>query len=232
MAGTASERARCCATGLDKLTERVIDIMKWLLFAAGISLAGSAAFAQDQDLETTSDLDDGAYPLLLDGTLSGHGDLKEGTATKRGFLRFDTRLSGWEAWKEQVRKNTGISFGGSLGVMWQNFSDTTPHGDRDAVGGKLNFNISRDLINAGTPEALTLAIVIEDRQPVGTDIDAAAGRDTGGVDRSDGDDIRRVRSSGHHPVLHSPEPVRKPPPIHDRQALRAGLHQCLSLLRR
>ena len=159
-----------CATGLYKLTERVIDIMKWLLFAAGISLAGSAAFAQDQDLETTSDLDDGAYPLLLDGTLSGHGDLKEGTATKRGFLRFDTSLSGWEAWKEQVRKNTGISFGGSLGVMWQNYSDTTPLGDRDAVGGKLTFNISRDLINAGTPEALTLAIVIEDRQPVGTEL--------------------------------------------------------------
>ena len=104
---------------MDKLTERVIDIIKWLLFAVGISLAGSAAFAQDQDLETTSDLDDGAYPLLLDGTLSGHGDLKEGTATKHGFLRFDTRLSGWEAWKEQVRKNTGISFGGGLGVVFE-----------------------------------------------------------------------------------------------------------------
>ena len=59
--------------------------MKWLLFAVGISLAASAAFAQDQDLETTSDLDDGAHPIRLDGTLSGHGDLKE--------ARDETRLS-------------------------------------------------------------------------------------------------------------------------------------------
>jgi len=143
--------------------------MKWLLFAAGVSLAGSAAFAQDQDLAMTSDLNEGAYPILLDGTLSGGGDLKEDEATERGFLRFDTALGGWEASKAQFREDTGISFGGSLGLMWQNYSSTTPLGDSDAVGSKLTFNISRDLINSGTPEALTLDIVIEDRRPIGTD---------------------------------------------------------------
>ncbi len=57
--------------------------------AAGLlAVAGQSALAQDTDLETPSDPDEGQYPLLLDGTLSGDGDLKEDEAPHSGWLRF------------------------------------------------------------------------------------------------------------------------------------------------
>jgi len=53
--------------------------------AAGLlAAAGQSALAQGTDLETPSDPDEGQYPLLLDGTLSGDGDLKEDEAPHSG----------------------------------------------------------------------------------------------------------------------------------------------------
>ena len=62
-----------------------------LLFATGL------ANAQAQDVETLSDPDEGQYPLLLDGTLSGAGDLKEDESPHSGLFRFPTLLDPWEA---------------------------------------------------------------------------------------------------------------------------------------
>ena len=137
-----------------------------LLFATGL------ANAQAQDVETLSDPDEGQYPLLLDGTLSGGGDLKEDNSPHSGLFRFPTLLDPWEAFKANVREKTGITFGGSLGVLYQNYSEIpsfNPQAERDSVGQKFTLNFSRDMWKTGTPEALTFDLVIEDRGPIGTD---------------------------------------------------------------
>ena len=107
------------------------------------------------------------YPDRLDGTLSALGDLEDDNAPRVSHLRFPTMLDGWMAEKARFREQTGISFSGSLGLLYQNYSDPLT-GVPDAAGYKLTFNLSKDLLNAGSPDALSLDIAIEARGPVGT----------------------------------------------------------------
>jgi porin len=139
------------------------------LVAAAVT-AGTVA--QAQTYETVSDPDEGQYPLLLDGTLSGQGDLKEDNAPHSGLFRFPTLMEPWERFKADVHERTGITFGGSWGVLYQNYSDLSPFlgGDEhNSVGQKFTLNLSRDILRRGTPEALAFDLVIEDRGPLGTD---------------------------------------------------------------
>jgi porin len=141
----------------------------WLRTLAAASLAVAASQLLAQDLETLSDPDEGRYPLLLDGTLGGAGDLKEDNAPHSGLFRFPTLLEPWEAFKGTVREATGITFGGSWGVLYQNYSDVPPGAERDSVGQKFTLNLSREMFRRGAPEALAFDLVIEDRGPIGTD---------------------------------------------------------------
>ncbi len=131
------------------------------LLAWSLCVAGAAA--QDA-IEAYED----RHAPLLDGTLGGAGDLAEDEAPHSGLFRFDTALEPWDRLKSDVQARTGIRFGGSWGVMWQNFSDEG-RGERDAVGQKFTLNFSRDMWRAGTPEALVLDVVVEDRGPLGTE---------------------------------------------------------------
>jgi len=125
--------------------------------------------AQGQAVDTLSDPDEGQYPLLLDGTLGGGGDLKEDEAPHSGLFRFPTILDPWQGFKDDIRETTGITFGGSWGVLYQSYSDVPPGAQSDAVGQKFTLNLSRDMLRRGTPEALAFDLVIEDRGPLGTD---------------------------------------------------------------
>ena len=109
------------------------------------------------------------YPNLLDTTLSVEGDLVENDAPHSSWLRRDTALGPWFAWKGRVREQTGLSIGGSWGVLWQNYS-VSRIDDHNAVGSKFTLNLSYDLINRGQPNALTFDMAVEDRRPIGTDL--------------------------------------------------------------
>jgi hypothetical protein len=160
-----------------------------LALAAAALAAGTAAHAQTD--ETPSDPDEGPYPLLLDGTLSGAGDLKEDNAPHSGRFRFPTLLEPWDGFKASVQERTGITFGGSWGVLYQTYSDPAAvdlttgaivPGDSDSVGQKFTLNFSRDMLRRGTPEALAFDLVIEDRGPIGTDSPPLqAGFDAGSI---------------------------------------------------
>ncbi len=141
-----------------------------------LALAGAAltlgAAAEAQTYQTPSSLDEGKYPLLLDGTLSGDGDLKEDNAPHSGLLRFPSVMDPWDAFKADVRAKTGISFGGSWGVLYQNYSELSPFlggTEHDSVGQKFTLNLSREMWRAGTPDALSFDLVVEDRGAIGTD---------------------------------------------------------------
>ncbi|WP_243446105.1 carbohydrate porin [Polymorphobacter fuscus] len=108
------------------------------------------------------------YPELLKGTLGVEGDLEEDATPRTSVLNDTPALSPWFAWKARIQEATGISFGGSYGVLWQGFSNSR-FGEENAVGHKFTFNASKALINAGKPNALTFDIAIEDRRPLGTD---------------------------------------------------------------
>jgi carbohydrate-selective porin OprB len=144
---------------------------RWRLTLAAAALATGTA-AQGQTYETPSDPDEGQYPLLLDGTLSADGDLKEDNAPHSGLFRFPSLMDPWDGFKAKVHERTGITFGGSWGVLYQNYSEVpsfNPNAQRDAVGQKFTLNFSRDMLRRGTPEALAFDLVIEDRGPMGTD---------------------------------------------------------------
>jgi carbohydrate-selective porin OprB len=145
--------------------------LRWRVALAAAALA-TATTVQAQTYETPSDPDEGQYPLLLDGTLSGGGDLKADEAPHSGLFRFPTIMDPWDGFKERVRESTGITFGGSWGVLYQNYSDVpsfNPNAQQDAVGQKFTLNFSREMLRRGTPEALAFDLVIEDRGPIGTD---------------------------------------------------------------
>ncbi|MBC7520153.1 MAG: carbohydrate porin [Sandarakinorhabdus sp.] len=109
-----------------------------------------------------------AYPELLMGTLGVEGDLVEDSTPRTSALNAAPALSPWMAWKAGVQQRTGITFGGSYGILWQSFSNSR-FGDKNSVGHKFTFNASKALFNAGKPNALTFDIAIEDRRPLGTD---------------------------------------------------------------
>ncbi|MFO1210704.1 MAG: carbohydrate porin [Amaricoccus sp.] len=149
-----------------------------LVLAGAATLAATAALAQDATPpDGTAD-----YPSLLDGTLSGQGDLEADEALHSGWFRFPTIMDPWDAFKADVAAKTGIVFGGSWGVLYQNYSDVLPGAQQDSVGQKFTLNLSRQMYKAGTPDALTLDVVIEDRGPMGTDLPPLqAGLATGSI---------------------------------------------------
>jgi hypothetical protein len=156
------------------------SFLRSLLVAGAFATAGGGAMAEEP--ETLSALEEGAYPLLLDGTLSGDGDLKEDNSPHSGLFRVPSIMDPWDAFKADVRDKTGITFGGSWGVLYQNYSDVPPGAQRDAVGQKFTLNLSREMLRAGTPEALSFDLVVEDRGPIGTDLPPLqAGLATGSI---------------------------------------------------
>lgn len=143
-------------------------------------LAGGNAFAQQEtptaagepeplDLTLADIADREPYPDLLDTTMSVQGDLAEDTARPAGWMRRPTSMGSWFAWKNRVREDTGLTFGGSLMVLWQNYSSSLID-QHDAVGSKLTLNFSYDLLNRGQANALSLDVAVEDRRPLGTDL--------------------------------------------------------------
>ena len=146
-----------------------------------------------------------------------------------GRFRFDTALDLWMAMKAQFRAATGISFSGSLGCLYQNYSDPL-NGVQDAEGFKLTFNLSKDIINAGTPDAMTPDIAVEQRGPVGTPLPPLQGGIAAGNMVPTAATRGGVRS-GDQPALHPSKPVWKPVPIRHRQGICAELCRCLSVLR-
>ncbi len=127
---------------------------------AALTLTAVPALAQQDPAEE--------HPPLLEGTLGGVGDLAEDNAPHSARLRFESVLGPWEKFKGDIRAKTGITFGGSIGLLYQNFSDPG-FGNRDTAGQKFTLNISKDIINAGQADALAFDLVIEDRGPVGTE---------------------------------------------------------------
>jgi porin len=109
------------------------------------------------------------YIDLLDGTLSGKGDLSEDEAPKVGHVRLPSLLSGWFTAKQQFTDSVGLSFAGSYGALGQNYS-TSPVDQPNAVGGKFTLNLDWALWNRGKPDALNFDIVVEDRRPLGTEL--------------------------------------------------------------
>ena len=95
-----------------------------------------------------------AFPDLLDGTLSAGGDLDEDERPQSGFFRRPTAMDPWFAWKTQFRQDYGLNIGGSMTVLWQNYSSSRI-GEYNAVGGKFTLNLSYDLLNRGNPNALS-----------------------------------------------------------------------------
>lgn len=134
-----------------------------------------ASAAQDPATSPPADAPSGPnsvealYPNLLDTTLSVEGDLAESDAPHSSFLRGETLLGPWFAWKQRLAENTGLSIGGSWGLLYQNYS-VSAIDQRDAVGSKFTFNLSYDLANRGQANALTFDMAVEDRRPFGTDL--------------------------------------------------------------
>ena len=140
------------------------------LVAAGLmaGLLFSSAPASAQSPEPEPVFEDGQYPDLLDGTLSAEGDLEDDEAPRSAHFRFPTSLGPWLAFKEAVQESTGITFGGSYGVLWQNYQDSFL-GEENSVGGKFAMNFSKDLLFRGMPNALTFDMAVEARHAIGTD---------------------------------------------------------------
>lgn len=130
-------------------------------------LDASGAQAQEPEPEPAAYAAE-KYPDRLDGTLSAEGDLEEDNATRVGHLRFPTTLGPWLRFKDAVNEVTGITFGGSYGILWQNYQESLL-GEDNAVGGKFTMNFSKDLLFRGLPNALTFDMAVEARHPLGTD---------------------------------------------------------------
>lgn len=139
---------------------RLVAVVAAIAFAAAGAAAQSPAPAAAPGAE---------YADLLDGTLSGLGDLEDDLDTRTGFFRRPTALDPWFAWKQSIRDRYGLAFGGSWGVLWQNYSESAI-GQNNAVGSKLTLNFSYALWQRGTPDALTFDLVVEDRRAIGTDL--------------------------------------------------------------
>lgn len=110
--------------------------------------------------------EENAHVPLLQGTLSAEGDQEAADAevAARPFPR-DSVLEPWFAWKQGVQERHGLTFGGSYGLLHQNYSDSLID-QRDSTGAKLTLNMAYELFRSGTPEALVLAVAVEDRRPV------------------------------------------------------------------
>src|SRR5690606_24703854 len=113
------------------------------------------------DLTLADDAADELYPDLLDTSMSVQGDMQEDTAQPTGWMRSPTSLESWFSWKNQVRQDTGLTFGGSWMMLWQNYSRSLVD-QHNAVGSKLTLNFSYDLFNRGQANALSFDVAVED----------------------------------------------------------------------
>lgn len=109
------------------------------------------------------------FPHLIDGTLSAGGDLHEESRPTLGYFRRLTAMDPWFDWKKDVLRDYGLKFGGSIMVLWQNYSSSRI-GENNSVGGKFTLNLSYDLLNRGKPDALTFDMAVEQRGPLGTEL--------------------------------------------------------------
>lgn len=143
--------------------------------ACSVALAQETKQASDQvrieeKAETLADIaGDETYLDLLDTSMSVQGDLEPDTAVPTGRFRFDTTMGPWFQWKNEFRERTGITMGGSVMALWQNYSSSLV-GEHNSVGSKLTLNFSAGLWKRGTPEALTFDMAVEDRRPIGTEL--------------------------------------------------------------
>ena len=108
-------------------------------------------------------------PDLLDGTLSGLGDEEDDDSPKSSWLRFPSALQPWLDFKQQVLlQQYGFLIGGSGGFLGQDYSNSLTN-DHNSVGQKFTLNVGQQLLWRGTPQALWIEMVVEDRGPVGTE---------------------------------------------------------------
>ena len=107
------------------------------------------------------------YIDLLDGTLSGQGDLEEDQAPKVGHVRMPSLLTRWFRAKQQFEDSSGLSVAGSYGALGQNYT-SSPVDQLNAVGGKFTLNLNWALWGRGKADALDFDFVVEDRRPLGT----------------------------------------------------------------
>ena len=88
--------------------------------AAGFSLAPTSAFPQSADASARtaaqSSPGEDSHPDLLDGSLSGKGDLEADQAELAG-LPPSTPLQPWLAFKKQLLDQYGFAIAGSYGVL-------------------------------------------------------------------------------------------------------------------
>lgn len=69
-----------------------------------------------------------------------------------------------------------------MGGLGQDYSDVPPGAQTESVGQKFTLNVSREMFRAGTPEALSFDLVVEDRGPMGNDLPPLqAGLATGSI---------------------------------------------------
>ncbi|MGY1520279.1 carbohydrate porin [Luteimonas sp. A482] len=174
--GPPSHRAR---------RRHVLAVAAWCILVPGIAAAQQAEPTAGSAAPLDLTLGDKAayelYPDLLDTSMSVQGDLQEDTAQPTGWMRSPTSLESWFAWKNQVRENTGLTFGGSWMMLWQNYSRSLVD-EHNSVGSKLTLNFSYDLFNRGQANALSFDVAVEDRRPIGTDLAPLhAGMSTGSM---------------------------------------------------
>lgn len=113
---------------------------------------------------------DEAYLELLENTLSVEGDIDDDAVPRTTLATPQPELSPWFAFKRRFEERTGISFGGSYGVLSQIYTDSLV-GEESATGHKFTFNASAALLNQGQPNALHFDIAVEDRRPIlGSDL--------------------------------------------------------------
>jgi len=121
------------------------------------------------------------HPDLLDGTLSGKGDLEDDEKPKPGVPPVISPLVPWFVFKQGLAERYGLHLGGSYGVLYQDYSRSLI-GEDDAAGGKFTFNLSWELLNRGRPNTLWYELVVEQRGPIGTDLPPLqAGFGTGSI---------------------------------------------------
>jgi porin len=140
--------------------------IRWFIVSAVLTVWPAAAFAQGAG--DPGDVYPDNHPDLLDGTLSGKGDLEEDERPKTGFFRLPTALEPWFMFKDRIADQYGLHFGGSWGVLWQDYSNSLID-EEDSVGQKLTFNVSWEILNRGRPNTLWYELVVEDRGPMGTE---------------------------------------------------------------
>jgi porin len=144
-----------------------------LLLALMPSVASSQTAGASQGTQTANSTASPTVPYvapdILDGSLSGLGDELDDESPKSSYFRFPSMLDPWFALKQRLRQKYGFVFGGSWGVLGQDYSNTLI-GEHNSVGQKFTLNLGQQLLFRGTPDALWIEAVFEDRGPLGTNL--------------------------------------------------------------